>query len=357
MFRQELFENEGKFSLPFAQRIPLCFYRKNEKIFCRSQFETIGPGNVRGEYYVEYSCIDGRSVDEFGKKVLGLLTKYKLYGDLPQWHAEELKGQSQEEYGLRLTQQRMEFTGEKDFENLHRKWEECSIDYSVATDKYSIHLSWISPNGKKFYFESSPSTGKEGFLTFDPLPEFDDSIEPEKLGEMLMEAFDRSQRLKEKAYGNPFPRKELLLLDESGLEVRMPKDKHFRDAEDMGVAEIYQAYEYFPREDSEAAAIFSVGIGAEYDCDLSEEGIRKGLEKYHEAAEFLELQEVSHGIYTLRAEFRNKTTHKISYFLRQEEDLLLECTMEVYQPGKRKKLVEKLSVLFEEFALECRFKR
>ena len=56
----------------------------------------------------------------------------------------------------------------------------------------------------------------------------------------------------------------------------------------------------------------------------------------------------------MQVEFRNKETHKISWFLKQSDDLLLECGMKVYKP-RRRKLDEKLSTQFEEFAAECEF--
>lgn len=51
---------------------------------------------------------------------------------------------------------------------------------------------------------------------------------------------------------------------------------------------------------------------------------------------------------------KNKSTHKISYILPQDEDLLLECGMDVHQPNRRKKLDEKLMELFKDFALSCK---
>lgn len=53
---------------------------------------------------------------------------------------------------------------------------------------------------------------------------------------------------------------------------------------------------------------------------------------------------------------KNKSVHRISYLLQIDESELLDCTMELRKPNSRKKLDEKLSALFEEFALRCRFK-
>ncbi len=73
-------------------------------------------------------------------------------------------------------------------------------------------------------------------------------------------------------------------------------------------------------------------------------------------AEFFEVEPVEHGIFKLCAEMRNKNVHRISYLLQIDESELLDCTMELHKPNSRKKLNEKLSALFEEFARQCKFK-
>lgn len=67
---------------------------------------------------------------------------------------------------------------------------------------------------------------------------------------------------------------------------------------------------------------------------------------------FFEVKPTEHGIWGLRAEMKNKSVHRISYLLQIDESELLDCTMELRKPNSRKKL----SALFEEFALRCRFK-
>ena len=49
---------------------------------------------------------------------------------------------------------------------------------------------------------------------------------------------------------------------------------------------------------------------------------------------------------------------KVIHMLQEkmEDDLLLECGMEVYIPNKRKKLDEKLTKIFVEFSLNCKIK-
>ena len=53
---------------------------------------------------------------------------------------------------------------------------------------------------------------------------------------------------------------------------------------------------------------------------------------------------------------RNKSVHRISYLLKIDKSELLNCTMELHKPNSRKKLDEKLTEMFEEFARKCSFK-
>ena len=89
---------------------------------------------------------------------------------------------------------------------------------------------------------------------------------------------------------------------------------------------------------------------------MNEDNIRSAWERQNGKAEFFEVKSVEHGIFKLRAEMKNKSIHRISYLLRIDESELLDCTMELYKPNSRKKLDEKLSSLFEEFARQCKFK-
>lgn len=155
--------------------------------------------------------------------------------------------------------------------------------------------------------------------------------------------------------GEFYPTKKIELINETELTVEAPRDSHFSDYEDNGVAELYQVYAYLPKEDSEPTAYVTLGIAAEIDCDLSPGNVKKSWEIFYGAAEYFEEKETATGIFNHRAEFRNKKVHKISYFLKQEEDLILECTMEVKQPGKRKKLDERLMEIFDGFVWKCRF--
>ena len=347
-----------KFRLPFAERIPLTVHRGNGTLLFVSQFNTMREDGWNGGYYFEYSAMsENESVDEIGVHVLTLLKKFKKYADPPLTELQEKLGMSLDEYYNKTKYQRLELAGAEDYDELFLKYDECSLLYTLEKDKYSFHLSWPVRKGKRYEVDGAMSTGKAGILTFAEALEFDDTVAPEELGRMILEALDRSKRLAEAAKGNLYPSKELTLLDESILNVQMPRDKHFVDAEDLGVAEIYQAYEYVSREGAAPAACFYVGIGGELDCSLATEHIRQVWEGLYGKAEQFEVTEGAYGIFTLRAELKNKKIHRVSYFLQQEEDLLLECAMEFYQPEKRKKLAETLPELFEKFAKECKKRR
>ena len=176
-----------------------------------------------------------------------------------------------------------------------------------------------------------------------------------EIGKAVLDIFNFADEYYHQASAYDFyPLKQLELLDGSNLMVKHPKDKHFTDYEDYGVGELYQCYCYLPKEDGESTAEFFVGIAPELDCNLDTSNIKSCWEKFYGKAEFFEVQEARYGMFKLRVEMRNKATHKISYLLQMEEDLILECGMDVHQPNRRKKMDEKLTALFEEFTLECK---
>ena len=344
------------FKIQKKRKIPLLLRKRGQNIYCQCQYEVAGQQHQLLGICVEFFCFSlNGTLNEIGENVLMLLRRFHEFEDLELIDVLKMKQMSWEQYEKIRKQEIYSFFDVKDDVDMLLQYQECGVVYNVNNKCYTIDFTWY--NNRKKYIEFSSSTGEEGILSFETPLEFDATILPEKLGKMVLEAFERHQQLTDAAAGNKFPKKQLTLLDETMLEVQMPRDKHFSDSEDMGVGELYQVYEYFPKEDSEdAQAQFFLGIGAELDCDLSEEHILVAWEKYHGKAEFFEVQEVKHGIYSLRAELRNKNVHKVSYFMPQNETLLLECSMELFQPGKRKKLDEKLAALFEEFAEKCRKK-
>ncbi len=175
------------------------------------------------------------------------------------------------------------------------------------------------------------------------------------IGRTVIEVFEAM----EEYYGgkltdDSISNKSLQLLDDTLLMVKHPADKHFEDAEDGGAAEIYQCYSYMAQEGGESLAEFFLGIAPELDCNIEPENVRSVWEEMNGKAECLEMKMCEHEVFKYRAEMINKNMHKISYLVQQQEDLLLECSMELHQPGRRKKLDEKLTTLFEEFVRNCK---
>ena len=177
----------------------------------------------------------------------------------------------------------------------------------------------------------------------------------EDIGKAVIDVFQAAEEYhKQNPTGNKKRTKKVQLLNGMELTMDEPADSHFTDIDDSGAAEIYQCYSYATSENAEPAAEFFIGIAPEIDCDLDIENVRASWEEYFGKADFFEMQEKDYGIFKYRVEMRNKESHKISYLLKQEEDLLLECEMEVHSPNRRKKTDEKLVGLFEQFAISCR---
>lgn len=177
----------------------------------------------------------------------------------------------------------------------------------------------------------------------------------DEVAEAVLDVFEAAEEYYKTHKANDrYPQKEITLVDDTKLTLKPPCDRHFEDSEDYGTLEIYQGYSYLSVEGAEPSAEFFLGIAPEIDCNLQPENVRKCWEQIYGAAESFQMHEVVKGIYTQYAEMKNKSIHKISYFLQQNEDLVLECGMLLHMPNRRKKLDEKLLPLFEEFAANCR---
>lgn len=178
----------------------------------------------------------------------------------------------------------------------------------------------------------------------------------EEIGQAVIDVLEASEEYYQDRKPSEAWRKQSLELPDGGtLKFTYPNDSHFQDCGDWGVAEIYQCYEYQAREGAESSADFFLGMAAELELSLEKENVASAWERLHGRADSFEMKETSHGIYKFRVEMRNKDCHKVSYFVQTSENMLLECSMEVHQPDRRKKLDEKMGLLFEEFALGCHF--
>ena len=341
----------------FTGRIPLVILRRNNVVYFQTQIDVArADGYCRGKYIEKYKT-DGHNIKEVGILAAKLLKRFEDLGDLSIAEFEELVGMEFEQYKNSISRDEyLGFFDAKDYKDLDRNYDHASIEYIISENKYKFNIWWYDKS-VRYITSCDSSQGEKGILTFDTPLEFTDYSDPEKLGEMIIEALDRSRQITDKAAGNPYPSKDIEIISGAKLTVSAPRDKHFTDDEDHGVGELYQAYMYFPREDSEeSSAEFYLGIAAELDCDMSEDNIRNAWEELHGKAEFFEVKAVEYGIFKLRAEMRNKSVHRISYMLQIGESELLDCTIELHKPNSRKKLDEKLSALFVEFAGQCRFK-
>ena len=178
----------------------------------------------------------------------------------------------------------------------------------------------------------------------------------EELGQSLIDVFSALEEYYKEHPSKKiekYPKENIELLCGSTLTFQTPKNSHFVDSNDCGAAEIYKCYSYIPNENSESVAEFFLSMAAELDCDLSTENIKNCFEEYNGKADYFEVSNDKLGIFTLKAEMKNKAVHKISYYLQIDEDEILECSMEVHQPNRRKKVDEKLTFLFQDFALSC----
>lgn len=178
-------------------------------------------------------------------------------------------------------------------------------------------------------------------------------ITVENIGKTIIKVFQTAEEY-QKGNNNSKVKitNKLQMLNGKELECEVFQEPHFTDNGDCGAAEIYHCYSYAVGEE-EIAEIF-LGIAPELDCKLEYENVRDSWRNYYGETDCFEMKEVEYGIFKYRVEFRNRKRHKISYFLQQEEDLLLECGMEVYNPNRRKKTDEKFEKIFEEFTLKCK---
>lgn len=353
-----IFNKKFKLQSYFDNRIPLCIYRRNNVIYFQTQIEVARADGLRRKTYTEEKCkIDEHNIKEVGTLADKLLKSFEDIGDLSIAEFKELVGMDIEQYES-IPKDRdafLKFYDAKDTKDLVRYYDSCSLYYNIFRKKYSFNI-WWHKKGCQYPISCDSSQGEKGILTFDTPLEFTDHSDPEKLGKIIIEALDRSRKISDKVAGNPYPEKTIELLSGTTMIVPAPRDKHFSDCEDYGVGELHQAYLYFPKEGADSSAEFYLGIAAELDCDMSEDNIRNAWEKLHGKAEFFEVKPSEHGIFKLRAEMRNKNVHRISYLLQIDKSELLDCTMELHKPNTRKKLDEKLTEMFEEFARKCSFK-
>lgn len=342
----------------FTKRLPIVLRMRDGVVYYQLQIDVARDDGLCAGTYLEYKKTEKSSnVLEIGSIVLKLLLRFHEIADLSISDFKALTGYDNPElFEKKQESSLFQFFNAVDSDDLDRNYLTCLLSYTLSDKKYHFALSWFYNKGNNFYYDSSDSTGKPSILTFEKPLEFDDSISPEELGKMVLEAFDRSEKMAEKMSGTYCPPKTIDLYNGSFLEVTPPLDKHFADYEDYGVGEIYQVYSYLKKEGDKPSANFMLTIAPEIRNDLSTENIKKAWAEVYGASEDMSAEEKNYGIFRYRAELQNSDIFRISYFKELDDDSIIECCMEVKEPLKKQKLIEKLIPMFEKFALKCKIK-
>lgn len=338
------------------KRIPFFLRKRKETIYFQMQIDVAREDGMCAGIYCEYDkTMLTDSTEVIGVKAQKMISRFHELADLSLHEFNTLTGTDMNFYKAQKEErERMKFLEVKTEKELNESFIECGIEYIISNNRYNFFLSWIYQEGRKKWCDSSDSTGKEGILTFDEPLEFDDNVAPERLGEMILEAFERSRKMAERMSGEFCPAKQIELLDETIIEVTPPKDKHFIDCDDAGVGELYQVYSYIAKEGANPSAGIMLTVAPELHEDLNCDNIHSAWIEAFGSADDLTVTETQYGIYKYRAEMTNKKMYRIAYFTSCRDGLVLECCMEVVNPSKKKKLIEKLSTLFEEFVLNCK---
>jgi len=223
-------------------------------------------------------------------------------------------------------------------------------NYNVAVKGFrELSFVWRKDEGYSFI---PVMVNKEYKGSFTPL--WDEKITVPLAYEkgVLAQAFRKAMEISIQAdlpTTNYQPKKTFTLLCEKEVLYLEPEDGHFINVEDYGAAEIYQGYSYCD-DGNDCIAEFFFSIASELDCDLSPDNIRKKWEQFHGKTDTFEVSKTDVSVFTLRAEFRNKEVHKISYFKQVDEYELFACELQIKLAKVSKPLHSKLIKLFEEFA-------
>ena len=338
------------------RRIPLFFRKRNGTIFYQLQIEVASEDGLCAGIYCEFEKVQADDAETIGTTAKIMLSRFHEISDLTLSEFQELTGMSITQYDAYSKEKRKNYLEVRSDKELDESFNECSIEYDIKNDHYSLSLSWIYQEGRKKWRDSSDSTGKQGVFTFDEPLKFDNDIAPERLGEMILEAFNRSIKIATVMSLGTCQPKVIDLFEGTKIEVTSPKDKHFTDYGDAGVGEIYQDYAYIAREGAESSADFLLTVAPEIYEDLSCDNIRTAWIEAFGEADDIDVKETEYGIYQYRAEFKNKSMYRIAYFCGLNDGTALECCLEITNPVKKKKLMEKLPDMFEQFAINCKIK-
>lgn len=339
----------------FYKRIPLVIFLKDNTVIFQQQIDIAKDDGLRGGTYCAYYKADASNAEEVGSTAKKILTEFQEIGDFSFEEFKEIHGVDFDEYEKQHRGDGFLYFDVKNNDEVCKKYDDCFLDYRLEDKKYTFIYSWTIKRGANYYKDFANALGREGLLTFDYPLEFIEIPEPKKLGEMILEALERSIDLRKAFSGKKSSKKDIEIFGRK-FTVQTPNERHFTDLDDGGLAEMHQLYSYFSKGNSESSADFAITCAPELNCSLCAENISCAWGKMYGKADEFEIREVQCGIFNLCAEMKNTKIHKISYYVYVNEHEIIECTMLLHQPNRRKKLDEKLTGLFEEFARQCKFK-
>lgn len=330
MFEIEKYEKKVKYPYCREKTFPWCTYlfKGEHHIFVVPCITTIGYYGTWMAWYLKLD--DAESPEVIGEAILDAFEHIRI---------SPVDARSQ---------------AERDEDSVYLKETKCK-SFRAFNKKFLCCDIRIDEQGLYMVSASLSSVDNRGYTGIDgdePV-ELPSNATAADLGNAVINAFRIIEEYAKSQKPDPYPPVEVELLSDQKVKISPPRDRHFTDMQDGGAAEIYRLYEYYPKEGAESSAEFYLGIAAELDCDISEENIRRVLEEMYGSSEMFTIGESTYETFTLRVEMRNKSVHRISYLKQIDENELLECTMEVKQPNRRKKLDERLSEMFETFADKC----
>lgn len=340
-------------------RIPLGIRRKDDWVYFQLQITVARDDGLNAGYYCEYSKVNfSEGYEMIGKKAIEMLAYFQKTSDMSLNDFENYFGidfyEYSEEYKEKTRKEFFKETLSESGTDLLTGFDECFIKYCCKNSLYEFGIFWSYKEGKRYYSDSSDSTGKDGVLVFDKLPEFGDNISLQALGEMIIEALDRSRKLADKMSLDICPKKDIELLNGQILSIYPPKDRHIVDFLDASAAEIYQIYSYVKSWDKEPYADFFFSIAPEIYHSLSIESIKNGWYEAYNCEDEIFVSVCELGIFSFKAEFKTSKLYKQSYFRKLDEDCILECSVEIKNPNQKKKVFDKLIDLFNGFAFNCK---
>lgn len=121
----------------FDNRIPLSIRRRNNVVYFQTQTEIArADGLRRGGYIEEKYKTDEHNIKEVGMLAGKLLKRFEDLGDLSIAEFEELVGMDIEQYESILKGEKgeayLKFFDAKDYKDLNRYYDFCSLDYNIA---------------------------------------------------------------------------------------------------------------------------------------------------------------------------------------------------------------------------------